>query len=168
MNSTQWETLTEFVKYLGRSGKCKVEETPKGWFISYIDRDSEMLLKERMKNKRIKLDVVEEEKHEREIQKQIEKAEQFKTPWEAEENERKAVKKELSLERGMKIRLSLGRGSAAKAERVESCRHTFLHQFYLVILRAKNFLLLVLSTCMPDDGQDVKPCCTPMQYCFQM
>ncbi|KAK8514963.1 hypothetical protein V6N13_121910 [Hibiscus sabdariffa] len=125
MNSTQWETLTGFVKNLGRTGKCKVEEAPKGWFISYMDTDSEMLLKERMKNKRIKLDVVEEEKHEREIQKQIEKAEQFKTPWEAEENERKAVNKELNLERGMKIRFSLGRGSAAKAEKIESCRHIF-------------------------------------------
>ncbi|KAK8496615.1 hypothetical protein V6N13_027278 [Hibiscus sabdariffa] len=90
MNSTRWETLTEFVKYLGKTGKCKVEETPKGWFISYIDTDSEMLLKEKMKNKRIKLDMVEEEKQEREIQKQIEKAEQLKTPWEAEENEKKS------------------------------------------------------------------------------
>ncbi|KAK8502064.1 hypothetical protein V6N13_038575 [Hibiscus sabdariffa] len=120
MNSTQWETLTEFVRYLGRTGKCKVEETPKGWFISYIDTDSEMLLKEKMKNKRMKLDMVEEEKHEREIQKQIEKAEQLKTPWEAEENEKKAVIKELSLERGMKIRFSLGRGSAAKANGLNS------------------------------------------------
>ncbi|KAK8514980.1 hypothetical protein V6N13_121925 [Hibiscus sabdariffa] len=84
-----------------------------------------MLLKERTKNKRIKLDVVEEEKQEREIQKQIEKAEQFKTPWEAEENERKGVMKELNLERGMKIRFAFGRGSAAKAEKVESCRHIF-------------------------------------------
>ena len=29
----------EFVKYLGRSGQCKVEETPKGWFIALIHRD---------------------------------------------------------------------------------------------------------------------------------
>ncbi|KAJ6772770.1 KIN17 KIN ANTIGENIC DETERMINANT OF RECA PROTEIN-like protein [Salix koriyanagi] len=36
MNSTQWATLTEFDKYLGRTGKCKVEETPKGWFITYF------------------------------------------------------------------------------------------------------------------------------------
>lgn len=36
MNSTQWLTLTEFVKYLGREGKCKVEETEKGWFITLI------------------------------------------------------------------------------------------------------------------------------------
>ncbi len=27
MNSTKWLTLTEFVKYLGREGKCKV-----GWW----------------------------------------------------------------------------------------------------------------------------------------
>ncbi|KAF1001795.1 hypothetical protein AG4045_028011 [Apium graveolens] len=30
MNSTQWVTLTGFVKYLGKTGKCKVEETFKG------------------------------------------------------------------------------------------------------------------------------------------
>ncbi|RWR81626.1 DNA/RNA-binding protein KIN17-like protein [Cinnamomum micranthum f. kanehirae] len=77
MNSTQWATLTEFVKYLGRTGKCKVEETPKGWFITYIDRDSETIFKERLKNKRLKSDEVEEEKQERAIMKQIERAEQL-------------------------------------------------------------------------------------------
>jgi len=30
MNATQWRTLTEFVKYLGRTGKCEIDETPKG------------------------------------------------------------------------------------------------------------------------------------------
>jgi DNA/RNA-binding protein KIN17 len=30
MNSTQWETLTDFVKWLGRDGKCVVDETEKG------------------------------------------------------------------------------------------------------------------------------------------
>ncbi|MBA0813795.1 hypothetical protein Gohar_027617 [Gossypium harknessii] len=119
MNSTQWATLTEFVKYLGRTGKCKVDETPKGWFITYIDRDSETLFKEKMKNKRIKLDMVEEEKHEREIQKQIEKAEQLKNPSEAEEDEKKAVIKEVNLENGMKIGFSLG-GSVVKGEKGES------------------------------------------------
>ncbi|KAF7144381.1 hypothetical protein RHSIM_Rhsim05G0153700 [Rhododendron simsii] len=77
MNSTQWATLTEFVKYLGREGKCKVEETPKGWFITYIDRDSETLFKEKLKNKRARSDLVDEEKQEREIRKQIERAEQM-------------------------------------------------------------------------------------------
>lgn len=77
MNSTQWATLTEFVKYLGKTGKCKVEETPKGWFITYIDRDSETLFKEKIKSKRAKADIVDEEKQEREIRKQIERAEQL-------------------------------------------------------------------------------------------
>ncbi|CAH9078509.1 unnamed protein product, partial [Cuscuta europaea] len=39
VNSTEWATLTEFVKYLGRTGKCKVEETPKGWFFTYYHQD---------------------------------------------------------------------------------------------------------------------------------
>ncbi|XP_055811304.1 KIN17-like protein [Solanum dulcamara] len=77
MNSTQWATLTEFIKYLGKTGKCKVEETPKGWFITYIDRDSETLFKEKMKNKRIRADLADEEKQERDIKKQRERAEQL-------------------------------------------------------------------------------------------
>lgn len=39
MNSTMWATLTDYVTYLGRSGKAVVEETDRGWFITYIDRD---------------------------------------------------------------------------------------------------------------------------------
>jgi len=39
MNSTQWSTLSEFVKHLGKEGKCIVENTPKGWYISYIEED---------------------------------------------------------------------------------------------------------------------------------
>ena len=43
MNATVWETLTDFVMYLGRTGKCEVDETEKGWFLTYIDRDPEKL-----------------------------------------------------------------------------------------------------------------------------
>ncbi|KAJ0987764.1 hypothetical protein J5N97_006120 [Dioscorea zingiberensis] len=74
MNSTQWATLTEFVKYLGRIGKCKVEDTPKGWFITYIDRDSESVFKDRLKNKRLRAELADEEKQERAIALQIERA----------------------------------------------------------------------------------------------
>ncbi|XP_073009470.1 KIN17-like protein [Typha latifolia] len=74
MNSTEWATLTEFVKYLGRTGKCKVDETPKGWFITYIDRDSETLFKDRLKAKRLKADLVDDERQERAIAQQIERA----------------------------------------------------------------------------------------------
>ncbi|TVU33460.1 hypothetical protein EJB05_25280, partial [Eragrostis curvula] len=74
MNSTRWATLTEFVKFLGREGYCKVEDTPKGWFMTYIDRDSEQAVKARLKRKRIKSDLVEEERQERMIARQIERA----------------------------------------------------------------------------------------------
>lgn len=77
MNSTQWATLTDFVKYLGRTGKCKVDETAKGWFITFIDREPETLLKESLKNKRVRSDLAEEERHERDIQEQIERAEKL-------------------------------------------------------------------------------------------
>ncbi|GAB2228605.1 hypothetical protein Droror1_Dr00022725 [Drosera rotundifolia] len=79
MNSMQWKTLTEFVKYLGRTEKCKVEEAKKGWFVTCIDRESEALFKEKMKNKRARAraDIVDEEKQERGIRRQIGRAEQL-------------------------------------------------------------------------------------------
>ncbi len=35
MNATKWTTLTGFVQYLGRTGKCVVDETPKGLFLTH-------------------------------------------------------------------------------------------------------------------------------------
>ncbi|XP_058760289.1 KIN17-like protein [Vicia villosa] len=114
MNSTEWATLTEFVKYLGRTRKCKVEETPKGWFITYIDKDSYTLFKKKMKNKRIKADLVDEKKQEKEIQKQIERAEQLMLLSNPESNQPSQVEtiRELNAEDGIKIGFSLG--SSAK------------------------------------------------------
>lgn len=46
MNSTKWLTLSDFVKYLGKTGQVKVEDTPKGWFITYVDREPETVMRE--------------------------------------------------------------------------------------------------------------------------
>ncbi|KAL5706161.1 DNA/RNA-binding protein kin17 [Ranunculus cassubicifolius] len=108
MNSTEWATLTEFVKYLGKQGKCKVEETPKGWFMTYIDRDSETLFKERLKNKRLKSDVVEEERQERAIQKQIELASQTVPRQLVEGGDKSEQSLDVKLEPGSKIAFALG------------------------------------------------------------
>ncbi|KAF8395108.1 hypothetical protein HHK36_019049 [Tetracentron sinense] len=129
MNSTQWATLTEFVKHLGRTGKCKVDETPKGWFMTYIDRDSETLLKERLKNKRLKSDVVEEEKQERAIRKQIEQAEQL-MPFSASTNGAGPSEAEQLLlpksETGGKIAFALGSSSKPiPKEKTESSKVVF-------------------------------------------
>ncbi|GAX76486.1 hypothetical protein CEUSTIGMA_g3931.t1 [Chlamydomonas eustigma] len=63
MNSTKWLTLTSFVQYLGREGKCKVDETPKGWFITLIQKDPMEELGEEKRNKRLAAEKEEEERH---------------------------------------------------------------------------------------------------------
>ncbi|KAJ4835431.1 hypothetical protein Tsubulata_037701 [Turnera subulata] len=107
MTSTKWATLTEFVEYLGRTGRCKVEGNPsEGWFITYIDRDSET---ERLKNKRARPLLADEEKQEREIRRQIEKF--------SEENDdaKYTPPKELKkLEEGVKVGFALGSKTSAK------------------------------------------------------
>ena len=41
MNATKWSSLTEFAKYLGREGICRVEESDKGLEIQWIDDSAE-------------------------------------------------------------------------------------------------------------------------------
>lgn len=45
MNSTRWLSLSEFVKHLGRTGVVRVDETEKGFFISWIDNSPKALAK---------------------------------------------------------------------------------------------------------------------------
>ncbi|KAL8504513.1 hypothetical protein ACS0TY_015900 [Phlomoides rotata] len=71
--------------------------------MTYNDRDSETLLKEKLKNKRIKADIADEEKMEREIQRQIERAEQMN----GTNAEEEGIKSRM-LEKNEKIKLSLG------------------------------------------------------------
>nr|GMC92804.1 DNA/RNA-binding protein KIN17-like [Ipomoea batatas] len=128
MNSTQWATLTDFVKHLGRAGKCKVEETPKGWFITYIDRDSETLFKEKMKNKRMRADIAEEEKQEREIKKQRERAEQLMGATDENISQQKLepeLKPLQKSETDQKIKLSLASSKSNVKERSESSKSVF-------------------------------------------
>nr|CAD7453283.1 unnamed protein product [Timema tahoe] len=73
MNSTQWETLTDFVKWVGREGKCVVDETEKGWFVQYIDRDPETIALQEAMVKKEKMDKDDQEKMMEFIKKQIEK-----------------------------------------------------------------------------------------------
>ena len=43
MNATKWPSLTEFTKYLGREGICRVKEEEKGLFIAWVDDSPEAL-----------------------------------------------------------------------------------------------------------------------------
>ncbi|KAK7590857.1 hypothetical protein V9T40_002470 [Parthenolecanium corni] len=73
MNATNWETLTDFVKHLGREGKCIADETEKGWFITYIDRDPEVLRKQEILEKKKKMEKDDEEESMEFLAKQIER-----------------------------------------------------------------------------------------------
>lgn len=79
MNSTQWETLTEFVKWLGREGKCVVDETEKGWFIQLIDRKPETIERQKAMEKKAKMDQDSEERNRRLLERQIERAAKAET-----------------------------------------------------------------------------------------
>ncbi|GLH04412.1 DNA/RNA-binding protein KIN17 [Gryllus bimaculatus] len=72
MNATQWETLTEFVKWLGREGKCVVDETEKGWFVQYIDRNPETIALQEAKAKKEKMEKDDEERRMEFFEKQVE------------------------------------------------------------------------------------------------
>lgn len=59
MNSTRWQSLTEFVMYLGKEGIAEVDETELGWYVKWIDKSPATLAKqdavkrqERMKRER--------------------------------------------------------------------------------------------------------------------
>ncbi|XP_053448292.1 DNA/RNA-binding protein KIN17-like [Nycticebus coucang] len=71
MNATQWETLTDFTKWLGREGLCKVDETPKGWYIQYPDRDPEIIRRQLELERKKKQDLDDEEKTAKFIEEQV-------------------------------------------------------------------------------------------------
>uniref|UniRef100_A0A8C9WGX1 DNA/RNA-binding protein KIN17 n=1 Tax=Scleropages formosus TaxID=113540 RepID=A0A8C9WGX1_SCLFO len=71
MNSTQWETLTDFTKWLGKEGYCKVDETPKGWYLQYIDRDPETIRRQEELEKKKKQDLDDEERSAKFIEEQV-------------------------------------------------------------------------------------------------
>lgn len=71
MNATQWTTLGTFVQYLGRTGKCTVDETEKGWYIQYIDRDPRALARQEELEKKHKSDLDHEERNRAFIERQL-------------------------------------------------------------------------------------------------
>uniref|UniRef100_A0A8R1I1W0 C2H2-type domain-containing protein n=1 Tax=Caenorhabditis japonica TaxID=281687 RepID=A0A8R1I1W0_CAEJA len=61
MNSTVWHSLTGFVQYLGSSGKCKVDQGEKGWYIAYIDQEA--VLRKEEEQRKVQQEKDDEERH---------------------------------------------------------------------------------------------------------
>merc|ERR1712223_1822329 len=64
---------TGFVKHLGKSGKCTVDETEKGWYITWIDRDPETIARQEALQKKEKMAKDDNELMQEFINKQIER-----------------------------------------------------------------------------------------------
>jgi len=74
MNATCWVTLTSYVKHLGRTGMCEIEESEKGWYITWILKDPEEELREKKAAKKEKMAKDDDERIKEYIDAQIEKA----------------------------------------------------------------------------------------------
>jgi DNA/RNA-binding protein KIN17 len=70
MNSTCWTTLTDFVQYLGKAGKCVVDETERGWYIQYIDRDPALMQRQEAYQRRLDEEKINEERYAKQLEKQ--------------------------------------------------------------------------------------------------
>jgi len=76
MNATRWTSLTGLCKHLGKHGKVIADETEKGWFITYIDRDPETIEKQEALAKKQKMDRDDQERVSHFIKLQVEKGKQ--------------------------------------------------------------------------------------------
>ncbi|BFF98344.1 DNA/RNA-binding protein KIN17 [Drosophila madeirensis] len=74
MNATRWLTLSDYVKWLGRTGQVVADETEKGWFVSYIDRSPEAMERQAKAERKEKMEKDDEERMTDFIEKQIKKA----------------------------------------------------------------------------------------------
>ena len=74
LHSTTWDSLTDFVKHLGREGLCQVEDGERGLSLAWIDRSPETLRKRDILRKRKRQDRGDEQREQEEIAEQVRRA----------------------------------------------------------------------------------------------
>ncbi len=116
LHSTKWHSLTDFIKYLGREGICRVEEKEDRVFIAWID-DSPEAMKRREALRRKELQDKGDEEREQEILKaQIERAKRA-AGLQGQNDENEGEDRTLKRQDGEKITLSFGKKPAPPARR---------------------------------------------------
>ena len=105
-NATKWPSLTEFAKHLGREGICRVEENEKGLMIAWIDNSPEALRRQEAIRKKERQDKGDEEREQKMIREQIERAEMDADA--KARNDDDDLAGELVREEGEKIKLNFG------------------------------------------------------------
>jgi DNA/RNA-binding protein KIN17 len=106
MNATKWPSLTEFAKFLGREGICRVEEDDKGIHVAWIDNSPEALRRQDAVRKKERQDRGDEEREQALIKEQVMRAQ--KDAEERGETELDEPERELKRAEGQKIKLSFG------------------------------------------------------------
>lgn len=121
MNATRWPSLTEYAKYLGREGICRVEETDKGLHIAWIDTSPEALKRAEAIRRKEMMDKGDEERELRMIREQQKRAERAaedrrkgKEPADDDDNRGADKSQGFKLDGADKIKLSLGTKPADK------------------------------------------------------
>src|SRR5277367_1901347 len=90
-NATKWPTLTEFAKFLGREGICRVEENEKGLHIAWIDNSAEALRRQDAVRRQEAMEKGDEEREQRMIDEQIKRAREARTETEETDNKAKQL-----------------------------------------------------------------------------
>ena len=116
MNATRWTSLTDFIKYLGREGMCRVEEGDKGLQIAYVDNSPEAVKRREVLRRKAMQEQGHEKLDEKQIQAQIKRAQATRKEFEEVDEEVRQLKRE----EGEKIKLSFGTKPAAKPDAVEA------------------------------------------------
>jgi DNA/RNA-binding protein KIN17 len=105
MNATKWPSLTEFAKFLGREGICRVEEEERGLFVSWIDNSPEALRRQDAIRKKERQDKGDEEREQTLIRQQVARA---RAEAGDRDDEPSDGERELKREGDGKIKLSFG------------------------------------------------------------
>ncbi|KAB5550991.1 domain of Kin17 curved DNA-binding protein-domain-containing protein [Coniochaeta sp. 2T2.1] len=111
MNATKWNSLTEFAKFLGREGVCRVEEKDDGIYVAWIDDSPEALRRREHLRRKEMMDKGDEEREMMMLEEQIKRARRDvggggEAGEEAEEKEK--ARHELLRREGETIKLSFG------------------------------------------------------------
>lgn len=106
-NSTKWPSLTEFAKFLGREGICRVEEDEKGIWVSWVDNSPENLRRQDAIRKKERQDRGDEEREQAAIREQVRRA-KMDAEGRGDDEDIDETERELKRSEGEKIKLSFG------------------------------------------------------------
>lgn len=126
MNATKWGSLTEFAKFLGREGICRVEEGERGLEISWVDDSAEAIRRREDVKRKERLAKGDEEVEARMLERQIKAAREQAERVEAERRARDGAGEDTELQTGsdavsepVKLSLALGSKTTQKQQPVK-------------------------------------------------